>query len=694
MNSVRRRASILALALLSLALVAPPDAAAQRERRPAATEIDLADLDAHVGFVSDGAVFVDQRSPKRSLTKDEREVDRVALLDGAIARAKAEGRLVLWYVPRIVENELRGAQMYRAPILDLYCRQVFFCDADVDSILATRFVPVRCTVDEALAAKYELRPLDVIEPMFLVLDGDGNVLERIDRVRSFDPLWFAEWLRSAANAHQPASGSDDPVVLAERGEWERALELTTADDDAGHLARARLLYLLRRPDEALAELDAIGRQRGEANTLRGRILVAQGRYADAKAPLMAAASARDPEAGYLLAHVLLASGDEAGAQRRFAFVAQNFPETLAGKRALANVHLGRDELPAGAAFCGYENLEYLPAAAYAPGAHDTSWRGEPVDSDTMRRRGVHFLLRMQRDNGGFTDARYAYWPDSSITPNTWMAVTALASCALLEHRDVDPDAVDAALLRAEAYMFDPARLNRGSNEDVYADAYRLEYLVRRAEQDPDTAKLQERRMRDIVAAAQSRQESSGFFAHEYPNAFCTGAMLEALLMARRAGVPVPEGVLGRGADALESARTTEGAFVYGGAAQGGGGSVKDAAGRMPLCEAVLLQLGRGDRARLDFALDNYWATMPRMEKVRRNDFHSDGELAGFFFFHDLYHTSQAIRLLPDEVRAGHAKKLLEVLRAVPEFDGSFVDSHEFGKSYGTAMALLVLANVR
>ena len=35
----------------------------------------------------------------------------------------------------------------------------------------------------------------------------------------------------------------------------------------------------------------------------------------------------------------------------------------------------------------------------------------------------------------------------------------------------------------------------------------------------------------------------------------------------------------------------------------------------------------------------------------------------------------------------------EIMRELPEIDGSFIDSHELGKSYGTAMALLSLKNV-
>ena len=94
-----------------------------------------------------------------------------------------------------------------------------------------------------------------------------------------------------------------------------------------------------------------------------------------------------------------------------------------------------------------------------------------------------------------------------------------------------------------------------------------------------------------------------------------------------------------------------------------------------------------------FAFETFWKFLDRIEKVRRNDFHSDGELAGFFFFHALFHTSEAARLLPDAMRADAERRLLTLLQRVPEMDGSFVDSHEIGRSYGTAMALLTLKNV-
>jgi hypothetical protein len=84
--------------------------------------------------------------------------------------------------------------------------------------------------------------------------------------------------------------------------------------------------------------------------------------------------------------------------------------------------------------------------------------------------------------------------------------------------------------------------------------------------------------------------------------------------------------------------------------------------------------------------------MERLERVRRNDFHSDGELAGFFFFHSVYHGSEVVKLLPADEQPEHWQRFTKLLQEIPELDGSFVDSHELGRSYGTAMALLTLRN--
>lgn len=669
----------------------------------------------------DGQEFFDsQRKPMRA------RIDRMALVQEACAAAKAKGTLVLWYVHRIQEKTLDGAQLYRSPVLDVYARQVLWSDPDLAELASHAFVPLRCGIDQKLSDHFGLKPLAFVEPAVVFLDGDGKVVHFVERIRTFHAPWFADLCVRVLEQQQVKLAGDDADGLRRVGRWRDAQKRLSEQETktaADWLALARLQRLLHQYDQALASVGkaelALGgnapteggrrrrpgteeqARRGDLATERGLLLTLRGELLDAQSHLeqgWRGAGARAAEAGYWHALNALRLGDEAAAMRRFQLVAQKHPGTPFGKRALANTTLGPDDRPIGAAFTGFESLAVLPEAAWHGLPKDTRWQGEAMTAAAMARTGVLFLLAQQRDDGGFADSRYAYWPNSEITPNVWVAITALACTALWEHRQAHPDLqarIDLSLQRGEAFLLDPKRLNRGVNEDCYSDAYRLMYFARRAvAADGELRKAHVDRMNEIVAAAARRQRPSGFFAHEYENAFATGAVVQELLAARQAGATVPTEVTDKAAAALLTARTRNGAYVYGGnAGDGDEGSLKDAAGRMPLCEGALLQLGRSDLDKLRFSLQNFWDHMARLETVRRNDYHSDGELAGFFFFHSVYHATEVVALLPEDERTAHWQRFLTLLQQVPELDGSFLDSHELGRSYGTAMALLTLRNL-
>jgi hypothetical protein len=103
---------------------------------------------------------------------------------------------------------------------------------------------------------------------------------------------------------------------------------------------------------------------------------------------------------------------------------------------------------------------------------------------------------------------------------------------------------------------------------------------------------------------------------------------------------------------------------------------------------------RGTRKEVAEALDNYWKHYSRLDQVRTCDFHSDGELAGFFFFHNTYNSIVAFKALEQDRQEPHRKRFLEEIVRLPEIDGAFVDSHELGKAYATGMALLCLSKLR
>ena len=64
----------------------------------------------------------------------------------------------------------------------------------------------------------------------------------------------------------------------------------------------------------------------------------------------------------------------------------------------------------------------------------------------------------------------------------------------------------------------------------------------------------------------------------------------------------------------------------------------------------------------------------------------------YFFFYAHHHALRAAELLEDEKLKSRVIKLIrkEVLSA-QEYDGTFIDHFLYGRSYGTAMALLILA---
>jgi len=170
-------------------------------------------------------------------------------------------------------------------------------------------------------------------------------------------------------------------------------------------------------------------------------------------------------------------------------------------------------------------------------------------------------------------------------------------------------------------------------------------------------------------------------------------VLEALARAERCGVAIERKFIDRGLAAMLRTRTDKGAFSYGFSERGGGGtSVPAAAGRMPLCELGLFLWGASDQDKLAAALDAADKYHSNLEETRKYDNHANRlAYGGFFFWYDMHGRALAIQRLGDAAARGKAPvRLRQQVCAISELDGTFVDSHELGKTYGTSMALLCL----
>lgn len=610
------------------------------------------------------------------------DVDLEDLWSDVKAKAAETKRPILWYIPKVA-----GSHMYRGAILDTYMDVAVWTDEAVVALVNRRFVPLRAACAKELADNSGVKRWRVVEPAIVILDADGKELHCIQRIRTFNADFIAAALRAALDKVAPAAppdGASGDELMA--GGW---FEAAARKLEGSPLALAELRRREGKFDDALAILvraAAKGASSDEVEARRGRVHLSAGRIAEAKASLEKSKSA---EAAYYLAHAERLSGRDDAAKATWSKLAASSPDTRWGWRAAANTTIyTKDEQAYGPGAVGFEDVIWC--AAPAAGATTTRWERGAADLEDIAKRAVAWLLRNQAANGSWNDARYAFWPSPDIQPNVHMAVTGLACSALLEWRDLDPKNIDAALARGEKYLLDDTKMARGKNEESYADAYRLLYLAKKqATLTDDAAKKQGTgRMNNLVVSLAAIQDKAGFWSHEYTNPFVTAAVLQILNGARRAGAVVDDAILARGGAALKATRDDKGRQAY--AAGGRGSNDSNSSGRNAMCEAALLEAKAIDKESFQAAMDQFWAFLDRRENVRVCDYHSDQELAGFFFFNNFFHTMEAVPLLEEKAKEQAITRAAEHLVKIPEIDGSFIDSHEMGKSYGTAAALLSL----
>jgi hypothetical protein len=621
----------------------------------------LADkCDSQIPWITDGTELVDMELAKGHHPQypDAREprhypADRPALLAKARALAARQGRLILWYCPRV-----SGLHMYRAILPDQYMKAVAFTDPGVVDLISAKFVPLRMCSDEAVGKTLGVKAFDFVEPGFIVLTPDGKAVHTMDRLRTFNSDWFRAALVAVLRQHpeynRPAGDSVEALIRG--GDDEKAFDRASAEQKA---------LILRRQGkfEEVLRMEGPGFQKGMA-------LLGLKRFDEARARLEGEPS---PEALYALAGIDAWTGKDPS-DRLLALIRKH-PDSPWSWRAAASLVRAGDSLPRGPLAHHLEDFFLRP-----PRGAPSSTRCPAGDAESAARRGLEFLLDAQREDGSWRDARYAYWPDPEILPNVFTAVTALGALALWEWRGLAPERANRALEKADRYLRDASHAAADRHEESYAHAFRLHYFAARK----DAAALG-----PVVARLAALQDKEGFWCHEYQNPFSTAAVVHALTAARAAGADVPDALFRRASGALLSTRGDAGRQAY--RAGQPPDNDKSTSSRTALCEMALVECGRKDLADVASGVDRFWKFAPRLGAVRLCDYHSDGRLAGFFYFHACFYTIEAARTLSGPAREDSLRRFRETLLAIPEWDGSFLDSHEIGKSYGTAMALLILA---
>lgn len=593
------------------------------------------------------ALAVAQGPPRRVAWTSNcgRQIAWETEFQAAAERARAENKPVLWFIPATA-----GTPMDRRQELYWYMMAGPFSDRRIVTLINSSFIPLKLTVGRVLrkfpesvpperaearelAKRYRLVPGQFIEPGFLILNPAMKRLHAFDRLVTFNGAWLADRMTEVMRHHQ--------ITVPELPQPPQDLRAAHAQLAAGAYAEALAAFTGAKPC-------------AEAAYFRGVCLH----------------RTRRTKAGDAVWKELVAQ----------------WPDDIFAEKA--KLELKRR----GPFLRGIESYRTFIAKAVRPSdKHTTTCVGSSSASAAVDAPlALEVLLSLQEEDGAWRDSWYDFGGLDSV-PNVHVAVTALAATALLEWQNLLDTRGRNALADATAFLAREDRTNPEDNDEIlWAHTYRLLFFARKIGLEPESKKDVLPVMQRIVGLLEKRQTNNGGWRHEYENAFATGHALWALARAREAGADVSEKVWKRGVRTLDGERGRDGAWGY---SRGRRGSVEASAGRMPTCEMALFLHRASNDKRLTAAVEASFEHSGRLNAVRQYDNHADRlGYGGFFFWFDVHGRLEAARLCgKKKQRAAWLKRTHDEIRAIREADGGWIDSHELGKAYGTAMALICLA---
>jgi hypothetical protein len=352
----------------------------------------------------------------------------------------------------------------------------------------------------------------------------------------------------------------------------------------------------------------------------------------------------------------------------------------------------------------------------------------PVELDAATTRAIAAMLALQQGDGrGEWPYQGVYQEDDNPSPVGYrVGGTAIGCLGMIAAPGLAKDEPRlAALRRGLEFVLSGLELERMQNAFIgrydvrgWGHIYALQLLLHMQDHGLVPADLQER----VVAKAKwlvevlvaSAIPEAGGWNYSRPagylspknraSTFMTAPALQALFHAEARGHVVDQAVITQALDALERARAKPGGYAYGATAQSQAEVGEDqltmmdktpsSAARAAVCETTLMLAGRGDPARLQRAVDLFFAHWDDLavRKSQTGTHIKPYGIAPYYFLFGHVYAAQAIEMLPDAAaREPLRAKMRAVLSKSVEADGSWNDRiKERSGGYGTGLALLTL----
>ncbi len=320
---------------------------------------------------------------------------------------------------------------------------------------------------------------------------------------------------------------------------------------------------------------------------------------------------------------------------------------------------------------------------------------------------VDRLLEIQEPDGAWP-YEGVYRVNRKIPLGYRIGGTAIVCAALLDAPLADRTNADHAIRRAvelvlielEHPLMKPSRENT-YDVRVWGHIYALDLFVRihSSERFPDLNTATSPWIDRLVAGLVEQEIDGGGwnYANRRRHApFVTAPALQALALTKEYGAKVPDELFDRGASALNSSRSSNGAFAYSGATSSSGRNERlpGSIARNVVCETTLWLLGDGDSTRLQLAIDAFHEHWEELEKRRKKTGTHEPPygVAPYYFYYGHRYLAQAIALLPADKQMAEYDRFEQVLLQTKDEDNTWNDRvFQRSRAFGTAMSVLALS---
>ena len=341
-------------------------------------------------------------------------------------------------------------------------------------------------------------------------------------------------------------------------------------------------------------------------------------------------------------------------------------------------------------------------------------------------KGSAFLKNRQNPNGSWGSPRQTkgmniFAPAPGSHRAFQLAVTALATAALIENKGKDPAYADVIRKGSDHLLERLPYLRRATPVAIYnvwAHAYGIQALVRMRDHlgtGTDTNASSKTRIDKLIkhqmGMLQRYESIDGgwgyydFNAHtKQPSgssiSFVNATALIALHEAKERGVAPPEKLVKRAYDAIKRQQLPDHSFLYGEylkwKPRRGINRPAGSLGRSHACNLALDLWGDSNvtsevhKICLDRLIArNGWLDIARKRPIPHESWFA---VAGYFYYYGHLYASFCIKSLPANEQPLYQGHLAAILVPLQEKDGSWWDFpfYDYHQQYGTAMALLSL----